>query len=53
MSFETFSFHPGIMAGIRALGYTVPTPIQLQAIPLIMQGRDVIGRDRTRDGLRV
>jgi ATP-dependent RNA helicase RhlE len=50
MSFETFSFHPGIMAGIRALGYTVPTPIQLQAIPLIMQGRDVIGLAQTGTG---
>ena len=50
MSFETFSFHPGIMVGIRALGYTVPTPIQLQAIPLIMQGRDVIGLAQTGTG---
>jgi len=43
MSFETFNFHPSIMAGIRALGYVTPTPIQLQSIPPIMQGRDLIG----------
>jgi len=42
MNFETFNFHPSIMAGICALGYAVPTPIQLQAIPPIMQGRDVL-----------
>lgn len=50
MSFETFNFHPSIMAGIRALGYSIPTPIQIQAIPPIMQGRDVIGLAQTGTG---
>ena len=50
MSFETFNFHPSIMAGVRALGYTIPTPIQLQAIPPIMQGRDLIGLAQTGTG---
>jgi ATP-dependent RNA helicase RhlE len=50
MSFETFNFHPSITAGVRALGYTKPTPIQLQAIPPIMQGRDVIGLAQTGTG---
>jgi len=50
MSFETFNFHPSIMAGVRALGYTRPTPIQLQAIPPIMQGRDLIGLAQTGTG---
>jgi len=50
MNFETFNFHPSIMAGVRALGYTTPTPIQLQAIPPIMQGRDVIGLAQTGTG---
>jgi ATP-dependent RNA helicase RhlE len=50
MKFETFNFHPSVMAGIRALGYSVPTPIQLQAIPPIMQGRDVIGLAQTGTG---
>jgi len=43
VNFETFSFHLTIMAGIRVLGYVTPTPIQLQSIPPIMQGRDLIG----------
>ena len=43
MNFETFNFHPDVMAGVRKLGYSVPKPIQLQAIPPIMEGRDVIG----------
>jgi len=50
MSFETFNFHPSIMAGIRELGYVTPTPIQVQAIPPIMQGRDLIGLAQTGTG---
>ncbi len=50
MSFETFNFHPSVMAGVRALGYVTPTPIQLKAIPPIMEGRDVIGLAQTGTG---
>jgi len=50
MSFQNFNLHPSIMAGVRALGYTKPTPIQLQAIPPIMLGRDVIGLAQTGTG---
>jgi ATP-dependent RNA helicase RhlE len=50
MSFETFNFHPSIMAGVRALGYVAPTPIQLKSIPPIMQGRDLIGLAQTGTG---
>ncbi|MFC1999840.1 DEAD/DEAH box helicase [Chloroflexota bacterium] len=50
MNFETFNFHPSVMAGVRSLGYSIPTPIQLQAIPPIMQGRDIIGLAQTGTG---
>jgi ATP-dependent RNA helicase RhlE len=50
MSFETFSFHPSVMAGVRVLGYITPTPIQLKSIPPIMQGRDLIGVAQTGTG---
>lgn len=50
MSFETFNLHPSVMAGVRALGYVAPTPIQTRAIPPIMQGRDVIGLAQTGTG---
>lgn len=50
MSFQTFNFHSSIMAGIQALGYVTPTPIQLKAIPPIMQGQDVIGLAQTGTG---
>jgi ATP-dependent RNA helicase RhlE len=50
MNFESFNFHPSIMTRIRELGYSEPTPIQLQAIPPIIQGRDVIGLAQTGTG---
>jgi ATP-dependent RNA helicase RhlE len=50
MNFETFNFHPSVMAGVRALGYSIPTPIQSRVIPLVMQGRDVIGLAQTGTG---
>ncbi|TET26789.1 MAG: DEAD/DEAH box helicase, partial [Dehalococcoidia bacterium] len=50
MNFETFNFHPRVMAGVRELGYITPTPIQLKSIPPIMQGRDLIGLAQTGTG---
>ncbi|WP_305042046.1 DEAD/DEAH box helicase [Geoalkalibacter sp.] len=50
MSFTAFSFHPQVAAGIDAAGYTAPTPIQLQAIPAVMQGQDVMGLAQTGTG---
>jgi len=50
VSFVSFDFHPRIAAGIRAAGYTEPTPIQTQAIPPILQGRDIIGLAQTGTG---
>ncbi len=50
MSFETFDFHPSIIAGVRALGYITPTPIQVKSMPPILQGRDLIGLAQTGTG---
>jgi len=50
MSFEKFELHAKILAGVQALGYKKPTPIQSQAIPPIMQGRDVMGLAQTGTG---
>src|SRR5687768_14889694 len=38
------------MKAVQALGFTEPTPIQLEAIPHIMAGRDVIGSAQTGTG---
>ncbi len=50
MTFDIFNLEPSIMAGVRALGYVTPTPIQAKAIPPIMQGRDLIGLAQTGTG---
>jgi len=50
MSFNSFKFHPKITAGVNALGYKVPTPIQSQAIPPVLAGKDVMGLAQTGTG---
>ena len=50
MSFEQFSFDRRIAAGVKSVGYTTPTPIQLKAIPIILQGRDILGLAQTGTG---
>ena len=50
MNFEKFSLDPRILAGVKAMGYTTPTPIQQQAIPVILKGRDVLGIAQTGTG---
>jgi ATP-dependent RNA helicase RhlE len=50
MSFDSFKLHPQIAAGIRTLGYHKPTPIQNQAIPKVLEGRDVMGLAQTGTG---
>lgn len=50
MSFKDFKFHPKVNAGIAACAYTAPTPIQREAIPPILAGRDIIGLAQTGTG---
>lgn len=50
MEFQKFNFHPAIAANIKGAGYVTPTPIQQQAIPTVMQGRDVMGLAQTGTG---
>ena len=50
MEFITFNLHPVIAASITEAGYVTPTPIQQQAIPTVMQGRDVMGLAQTGTG---
>jgi superfamily II DNA/RNA helicase len=50
LNFNSFEFHPQIAAGIKAAGYTIPTPIQSQAIPEVSKGRDVMGLAQTGTG---
>lgn len=50
MHFTQFNFHPLIAAGVTAEGYITPTPIQQQAIPSVLAGRDVMGLAQTGTG---
>ncbi len=50
MEFQEFAFHPRIASGIQAVGYVHPTPIQAQAIPIVLAGRDLIGVAQTGTG---
>jgi len=50
MEFNKFNFHPDIAAGVKAAGYAALTPIQEQAIPPALEGRDVMGLAQTGTG---
>ena len=50
MVFNDFQLSEDVQLAVKATGYTEPTPIQQQAIPLILQGRDVIGSAQTGTG---
>jgi ATP-dependent RNA helicase RhlE len=49
-SFATLGLSQPVLAAIGDAGYSEPTPIQSQAIPLIVQGRDVMGLAQTGTG---
>lgn len=50
MEFSNFDLHPHVAAGVRAIGYLRPTPIQEQAIPPVLKGHDVTGLAQTGTG---
>lgn len=50
MTFDDFNFSPALSEGIYYLGFSKPTPIQEQAIPLILEGRDLIACAQTGTG---
>ncbi len=50
MSFVSFNLHPQVAAGVKALGYSTPTPIQRQSIPPVLDGHDVMGLAQTGTG---
>jgi ATP-dependent RNA helicase RhlE len=50
MSFESLGLAPELLKAIRDCGYTEPTPIQVQAIPHLLAGRDLMGCAQTGTG---
>jgi len=50
MPFSPLGLHPTLLTGVRALGFTRPTPIQTKAIPPAMQGHDLLASAMTGSG---
>ncbi|NLW81967.1 MAG: DEAD/DEAH box helicase [Desulfovibrionales bacterium] len=50
MDFSSFSLDRRILANVRDCGYVSPTPIQVQAMPAALAGRDVLGLAQTGTG---
>jgi len=50
MSFSSIELHPKLAENVNALGYKTPTPIQAQAIPQVLAGKDVMGLAQTGTG---
>ena len=49
-TFADLGLHPELLAALTGLGYEEPTPIQREAIPLLLQGNDLIGQAATGTG---
>ena len=47
--FEALGLHPDIFAGVVEAGFRAASPIQAQAIPLVLAGHDLIGQIWERD----
>ena len=49
-SFADLPVSPALLATLVELNFTTPTPIQAAAIPLLLDGRDLVGQARTGSG---
>ena len=50
MSFASLGLSPELVRTLEQIGYTNPTPIQQQAIPFVLEGRDVLAGAQTGTG---
>jgi len=51
--FSQFPLLPELNKAVKAMGFTAPTPVQVQAIPAALEGRDVLGSAQTGSGKTV
>jgi superfamily II DNA/RNA helicase len=50
MTFEELGLSPEVLSAVQDAGYQTPTPIQAQAVPYVLMGRDVLGCAQTGTG---
>lgn len=50
VTFESLNLHPSILKAVAEAGYVNPTPIQAQAIPAVLDGRDLLASAQTGTG---
>lgn len=50
MSFDSLGLNADILRAVEEQGYLVPTPIQRQAIPVVLEGRDLMASAQTGTG---
>ena len=50
MPFSSFGLHADLLRGVHELGFTRPTPIQQEAIPAAIEGRDLLACAMTGSG---
>jgi ATP-dependent RNA helicase RhlE len=50
MPFSALGLSPSLCTPLARLGYTTPTPVQAQAIPIVLTGRDLLARAQTGTG---
>src|SRR5437764_659796 len=50
MPFKSLGLHPLLVQAVREMQYTEPTPIQAQAIPAVLTGRDLVATAQTGTG---
>lgn len=50
IEFSDLSLSPPVLAALSKVGYEQPTPVQAQAIPLLLQGHDILGTAQTGTG---
>jgi ATP-dependent RNA helicase DeaD len=50
MTFRDFDLHSEVAKGVRIAGFKEPSPIQKEAIPIILEGRDLVGQAHTGTG---
>ena len=53
MSFSSLGLTPAVLRALATLGHDTPTPVQLQAIPLVLAGHDLLAAAQTGTGRRL